>query len=48
MALKNGRATAADELGLVVPELTSFGVDGLRRVYVTSRRGEIYRLDPRA
>ena len=39
--------TASDELGLVVPELTSFGVDGVGRVYLTALDGNVYRLDPR-
>ena len=43
-----GRVTDSGELGLVVPELASFGVDGLGRVYVMSLRGGVYRLDPRA
>ncbi len=33
-------------LELEVPQLSSFGVDGLRRVYATSTSGQVYRLDP--
>jgi glucose/arabinose dehydrogenase len=43
----DGRVTTSGELGLVVLELSSFGVDGLGRIYVTSLRGDVYRLDPR-
>ena len=39
--------TASGDLGLEVPELTSFGVDGLGRVYVMSLQGGVYRLDPK-
>ena len=48
LAVVDGRVTDSGELGLVVPELASFGVDGLGRVYVMSLRGDVYRLDPRA
>jgi len=48
LAVVGGRVTDSGELGLVVPELSSFGVDGLGRVYVMSLRGDVYRLDPRA
>jgi hypothetical protein len=34
------------ELGLVVPNPLTFGVDGLGRVYVSSANGQLYRLDP--
>ena len=47
VAVEDGRVTATGDLGLVVPELTSFGVDGLDRIYVMSLRGDVYRLDPR-
>ena len=47
VAVENGRVTSSDDLGLVVPELTSFGVDAAGRVYVMSLRGDVYRLDPR-
>ncbi len=48
IAVVGGRITDSGDLGLVVPELASFGIDGLGRVYVTSLRGDVYRLDPRA
>jgi len=47
IAVADGRLTAKGELGLVVPELASFGVDDLDRIYVMSLRGDVYRLDPR-
>jgi len=47
LAAVGGRVIDSSELGIVVPELSSFGVDGLRRVYVMSLRGDVYRLDPR-
>jgi hypothetical protein len=47
IAIADGRLTASGELGLVVPELASFGMDGVGRVYVMSLRGDVYRLDPR-
>jgi glucose/arabinose dehydrogenase len=47
ITVAGGRITDSGELGLVVPELASFGVDGLGRVYVMSLRGDVYRLDPR-
>jgi hypothetical protein len=47
VAIEDGRIAASDDLGLVVPELASFGVDGIRRVYVMSLSGEVYRIDPR-
>jgi glucose/arabinose dehydrogenase len=46
IAVVNGRVEDSGDLGLVIPELTSFGVDGLGRVYVTSLRGDVLRLDP--
>jgi glucose/arabinose dehydrogenase len=48
ITVADGRLTDSGELGLVVPELASFGVDGLGRVYVMSLSGGVYRLDPRA
>ena len=45
--VEGGRVTESGNLGLVVPELTSFGVDGLDRIYVTSLSGDVYRLDPK-
>jgi len=44
--VENGRVAATGDLGLTVPGLTSFGVDGLGRVYVMSLEGGVYRLDP--
>ena len=38
---------SSGDLGVVVPELTSFGVDGLARVYLMSLRGDVFRLDPK-
>ncbi len=46
-AVDNGKVVASDDLGLVVPELTSFGMDGVGRVYATSLTGAVYRLDPK-
>jgi glucose/arabinose dehydrogenase len=43
----DGRVSSSGDLGLVVPELTSFGVDGLDRVYAMNLRGDVFRLDPR-
>ncbi len=40
------RVADRDGLGVTVPQLSSFGVDGLGRVYVTSTAGGVYRLDP--
>ncbi|HEU0246344.1 MAG TPA: PQQ-dependent sugar dehydrogenase [Gaiellaceae bacterium] len=48
LTVERGRVTSSDGLGLVVPELTSFGVDGARRMYVMSLKGDVYRLDPRS
>jgi hypothetical protein len=47
VAAESGAVESRGDLGLVVPELTSFGVDGLGRIYVMSLRGDVYRLDPR-
>ena len=48
VALASGRVTAVDELGVEVPALSSFGLDGLGRAYVTSGTGDVFRLDPAA
>jgi glucose/arabinose dehydrogenase len=48
IVVEDGRVTDTDDLGVTVPELSSFGVDGLGRVYVTSTAGGVYRLDPAA
>jgi glucose/arabinose dehydrogenase len=45
--IEEGTVSASDHLGLAVPELTSFGVDGIGRLYLTSLDGSVYRLDPR-
>jgi glucose/arabinose dehydrogenase len=41
-----GRLVDSDELEVNAPQLSSFGVDGSARVYVTSTDGSVYRLDP--
>ena len=46
MVVADGKATDVRELGLSVPTLSSFGVDGRGRVYVTTTDGGVYRLDP--
>jgi glucose/arabinose dehydrogenase len=45
--VERGAVARSDDLGLVVPQLTSFGVDGLGRVYLTTLDGGVYRLDPK-
>jgi hypothetical protein len=47
VSVEDGHVTASDELGLVVPELTSFGQDELGRMYAMSLRGDVFRLDPK-
>jgi hypothetical protein len=47
VSVEDGRVTESGELGLVVPELSSFGVDGAGRIYVMSLKGDVYRLDPK-
>jgi glucose/arabinose dehydrogenase len=47
VSVDNGRVTASDDLGLSLPQLTSFGVDGIGRVYVMSLDGDLLRLDPK-
>jgi glucose/arabinose dehydrogenase len=42
----DGKATEVHDTGLSVPTLSSFGVDGRGRVYVTATDGGVYRLDP--
>ena len=46
MAVTDGKAGPVADLGLTVPTLDSFGVDGRGRVYVTATDGGVYRLDP--
>jgi glucose/arabinose dehydrogenase len=48
VAVEDGRVVSTGDLGLVVPELTSFGVDGLARVYVMSLGGDVFRIDPKS
>lgn len=47
VAIVDGEVVQSDVLDLSVRGLTSFGVDSSRRVYVTSTRGDVLRLDPR-
>jgi len=47
ITVDNGRIATSGDLGLVVPELASFGVDGSGRTYVMSLRGEVFRIDPK-
>jgi hypothetical protein len=44
-ALTSGARAAVVPLGLGVAQPTSFGVDGLGRIYVTTAAGSLYRLD---
>jgi glucose/arabinose dehydrogenase len=46
MLVAGGKPTGVADLGLTVPTLSSFGTDGLGRVYVTATDGGVYRLDP--
>jgi glucose/arabinose dehydrogenase len=46
MLVTDSTAGAVSDLGLTVPTLDSFGVDGRGRVYVTATDGGVYRLDP--
>jgi glucose/arabinose dehydrogenase len=46
MLVVDGKAADVRELGLSVPTLSSFGVDGRGRVYATATDGGLYRLDP--
>jgi glucose/arabinose dehydrogenase len=48
VAVENGAVVGSDELAVEAPRLSSFGVDGSRRVYVTSTDGGVFRLDPSA
>jgi glucose/arabinose dehydrogenase len=47
IAVENGKVAASGDLGVAVPQLTSFGVDALSRVYALSLSGDVYRLDPK-
>jgi glucose/arabinose dehydrogenase len=46
MLVADGKATEVHDTGLSVPTLSSFGVDGRGRVYLTATDGGVYRLDP--
>ena len=48
VALDGTRVAASEDLELEVPQLTSFGVDAVGRVYVTSLTGDVFRLDPKS
>jgi glucose/arabinose dehydrogenase len=43
---EGGVVVSSDDLGLAVPGVTSFGVDGFGHVYLTTLDGGVYRLDP--
>ena len=47
ISIQGGQVAESDVLEVRVPGLTSFGIDGARRVYATSARGGVYRLDPK-
>jgi glucose/arabinose dehydrogenase len=47
VAVESGQVTATGDLGIDVPQLTSFGVDASARIYVLSLRGDVFRLDPK-
>ena len=47
LLVQGGKVSASGDLGLEIPELTSFGIDGLGRIYVMSLQGGVYRLDPK-
>jgi glucose/arabinose dehydrogenase len=46
VTVADGKAGTVADLGLSVPTLDSFGVDGRGRIYVTATDGGLYRLDP--
>lgn len=46
LRIDGGRVVDRGKLGLTAPAMSSFGVDGQDRVYVTSTDGAVYRLDP--
>jgi glucose/arabinose dehydrogenase len=48
IVVQGGKVVDKDDLGVTVPVMSSFGVDGLGRVYVMSTAGGVYRLDPAA
>ena len=45
--LEDGEVVDVRPVGLDVPLLTSFGVDGENRIYALSHGGAVYRLEPR-
>jgi glucose/arabinose dehydrogenase len=47
VTVAEGGVAGSEDLGLAVPQLSSFGVDGLGRIYATALTGEVYRLDPK-
>jgi len=44
--IEDGKASDVSDLGLTLPTLSSFGVDGRGRVYAVATDGGLYRLDP--
>jgi glucose/arabinose dehydrogenase len=46
LLIEDGKATDARDLGLTLPTLSSFGVDGRGHVYTVATDGGVYRLDP--
>ena len=46
--IRNGEVVHSDVLDVLVRGLSSFGVDGSRRIYATAVGGEVFRLDPRS
>jgi glucose/arabinose dehydrogenase len=47
VAVQGGRVADSDDLDVVVPRLSSFGMDSRGSVYVTSLGGDVFRLDPK-
>jgi len=47
LGIVDGRVVRTDVLDVSVRGLASFGVDASSRVYVTSTRGDVFRIDPR-
>jgi glucose/arabinose dehydrogenase len=46
LSIPNATVVADDDLGLRLPEVSSFGVDGSGRVHLVTNKGLVYRLDP--
>jgi glucose/arabinose dehydrogenase len=44
--VQDGKASNVSDLGLTLPSLSSFGVDGRGRIYAVATDGGVYRLDP--